>query len=392
MTLNWMEREDQYTSGVYAKRPLTIVKGEGCYVYDDTGKAYLDATSGIGVAALGHQHPQLTQAIQEQTTRIITCSELFYNDKRTELYEALNEITPDSINRFFLCNSGTEAIEAAIKAARLFTNRDKIVATQRGFHGRSLGALAMTWNTKYREPFSAWLSPHINHVTYNDLEATLDLITEETACIVLEPIQGEAGIYPADAHYLKAVRERCDTTHTLMIVDEVQSGMGRTGKWFAFEHANIEPDIIAMAKGLAGGLSMGAIAWQGKHGQLPASSHGSTFGGNPLACAASLATIRAIQEEDLLNSVSKNGAIALAALREIKHPFIREIRGQGYMIGIELRQRVSPILKQLQENGVLVLAAGKTTLRLLPPLTMTEQQLSHVIHNIESALNDIYPQ
>lgn len=381
--------EDQHTSGAYPKRPLTLVRGEGCTVWDNLGNAYLDATSGMGVAILGHSHPSIVNAIIEQAQMLITCPEIFYNDRRAELYTKLSSITPKDLNRFFLCNSGAEAIEGAIKIARLLTGRIGIVAAKRAFHGRTLGALGLTWNPQYREPFEGWTPNHIAYITYNDTSSFTEVITDQTAAVVVEAVQGEGGVFPADSSFLRAVRQRCDETGALMIVDEIQSGLGRTGKWFAFQHADILPDMMALGKGIAGGLPMGVVCWRESLGTIPISSHGSTFGGNPLACAAALATLNVLMRENLVSLCAELGAWLLNELHSRNLPYIRDIRGMGLMVGLELRGRVTPVLQKLQETGILALPAGKTVLRLLPPYIIAQDELETMVNKIEITLHHV---
>ena len=381
------EIEDAHTSGAYPKRPLALVRGEGVYAYDETGKQYIDATSGQGVALLGHSHPNVVQAVQEQAATLITCPEIFYNDRRADLYTVLADVMPGEFSRFFFCNSGAEANEGALKVARLVTGRRGIVATMRGFHGRTMGALSMTWNKKYRKAFDGWTA-NVKHVPYNNLEKTVAAITEETAAVVVEAVQGEGGVNPGDVAYLQAVRARCDEVGAMMVLDEIQAGLGRTGRWFAFQHADITPDIIALGKGIAGGLPMGAVVWRGEHGQIPGGSHGTTFGGNPLVSAASAATLRTIRDEGLVEQSAEMGAWLLEALRGIEHDSVREVRGRGMMVGVELTGRVTPVLMALQERGVLALPAGATVLRLLPPLISTQDQLQVVVDAIRTSLEE----
>jgi LysW-gamma-L-lysine/LysW-L-ornithine aminotransferase len=383
-TLDTRQLEDQHTSGAYYKRPLTLVRGEGSTVWDDTGSAYLDATSGQGVALLGHSHPAVAAAVAQQAQMLITCPEIFYNDRRAELYGLLSEITPFS--RFFLCNSGAEAVEGALKVARLLTRRTGIVAAKRGFHGRTLGALGMTWNKDYREPFAGWTPNSISHISYNDLSAAEAAITDETAAVVVEAVQGEGGVYPAESAWLQGLRRLCDGRGALLIVDEIQTGLGRTGRWFGYEHAGIVPDVITLGKGIAGGIPMGAVCWRGALGAIESGTHGSTFGGNPLACAAAIASLTALRELNAPGRSAELGAWLLDELTRRELPGVREIRGLGLMIGIELRGRVTPVLQRLQENGVLALPAGKTVLRLLPPLVITRDELTQVIDAVETAL------
>lgn len=385
-TTTLFEIEDNHTSGAYPKRPTALIRGEGIYAYDEQGNRYLDATSGQGVTALGHCHPAITQAITEQAQTLITCPEAFYNDRRAELYELLVSITPGDLNRFFLCNSGAEANEGALKVARLLTERDGIVATKRAFHGRTTAALSMTWTPKYRKPFQPWL-PSVDHITYGDIEAAREAVTQETAAIVVEAVQGEGGVYPAEVEYLQALRDICDETGTMLIVDEIQAGMGRTGKWFAFEHADIIPDIISMGKAIGGGIPMGAVCWRDTHGQIDRSTHGSTFGGNPLACASAIATITTIRDENLVQQTYDNGQWFMEQLEALNLQSVREIRGRGLMVGLELRERVTPTLKALQEeSNVLALPAGLNVLRFLPPLIINRDELQVIVDAVAQVL------
>ena len=378
--------EDRHGSGAYSKRPTALVRGEGVYVYDQTDSRYLDVTSGQGVAALGHCHPAILQAVSDQARTLITCHESFYNDRRAELYQLLGAVMPADLNRFFLCSSGAEANEAALKVARLLTGRDGIVAAKRAFHGRTAGALSMTWTAKYRQPFQSWLPP-VTHIAYNDTEAARRAISGETAAVVVEAIQGEGGVHPADIEFLQALRACCDQTGAMLILDEIQTGLGRTGTWFAFEPAAIVPDIVSIGKAIGGGLPMGAVCWRDAHGPIARGTHGSTFGGNPLACAAAIAAITAIGDENLVQQAHDNGLWFIKELNARSLKAVREVRGRGLMIGLELRGRVTPALKALQECGVLALPAGLNVLRLLPPLIISRSQLQDLAAAIASALD-----
>ncbi len=386
--------EDQFTSGAYTKRPLTLVRGQGCTVWDDEGRPYLDLTSGQGVALLGHAHPAITAAISAQASTLITCAEAFYNDRRAELYTLLNTLLQADAQdvtsgwRFFLCNSGAEANEAALKAARLLTGRRGIVAAKRGFHGRTLGALGATFNPDYRGPFAGW-TPDVAHIAYNDIDAARAAITDQTAAVLIEAVQGEGGVHLADADWLRALRRICTERGALLIVDEVQAGLGRCGRWFAYHHAGITPDIVTLGKGIAGGVPMGAAAWRADLGTIPPATHGSTFGGNPLACAAAIAAITALRQIDAPARADRVGARARGWLAARDLPGVRDIRGVGLMIGIELRTRVTPVLQALQVRGVLALPAGKTVLRLLPPLVIDPSELDHALIQIEAVLHDL---
>ena len=384
-TTTVFELEDRHGSGAYGKRPTALVRGDGVYVYDIAGNRYLDATSGQGVAALGHCHPAVVNAIAAQAATLVTCHESFYNDRRAELYALLETITPADLKRFFLCNSGAEAIEGALKVAKLLTGRKGIVAAKRSFHGRTTGALSLTWTQKYRKPFQEWL-PEVEHVPYNDIEAAGEAVTESTAAVVLEPVQGEGGVHPADDIYLQFLRQRCDATGAMLIIDEIQTGFGRTGRWFGFEHSGIVPDIVALGKAIGGGIPMGAVSWRDGHGPIGRATHGSTFGGNPLACASAITAITTIRDENLVERARDNGAWFMGELDSLNLTGVRAIRGRGLMVGLELRGRVTPVLKGLQECGVLALPAGLNTLRLLPPLIITRDQLAVVIAAIQEVL------
>ena len=381
-----IELEDRHTSGAYAKRPTALVRGEGVFVYDQAGKRYLDATSGQGVAALGHCHPVVARAIAEQAHELVTCHESFYNDRRAQLYALLAEIMPADLRRFFLCNSGAEAIEGALKIARLITGRDGIVAAKRAFHGRTTGALSMTWTPKYRKPFQTWL-PQVSHVAYNDIEGAMAAITDETAAVVVEAVQGEGGVHPARVEYLQCLRERCDQVGALLVIDEIQTGLGRTGRWFGFQHADIVPDIVALGKAIGGGIPMGLVAWREGHGPIERATHGSTFGGNPMACAAAIAVLTTLRDQNLVEQARANGDWLINRLNGLELNAAREVRGRGLMIGLELRGRVTPVLKSLQEKGVLALPAGLNVLRLLPPLIIERDQLQFVIDAIDESLD-----
>jgi LysW-gamma-L-lysine/LysW-L-ornithine aminotransferase len=383
-----MEIEDAHTSGAYFKRPLTLVRGQGCTVWDDEGNAYLDATSGQGVALLGHSHPAVSAAVAQQASTLITCPEIFYNGQRSGLYMLLSSLTPGDLNRFFLCNSGAEAIEGALKVAALLTGRSQVVAARNSFHGRTLGALSLTWNPKYREPFEHWTAANVTHINFNDLAAADEAITDATAAVVVEVVQGEGGVFVADAEYLQGLRRLCTERGALLIIDEIQTGLGRTGRWFAFEHAEILPDIITLGKGLAGGIPMGAVCWRESLGTIPQGTHGSTFGGNPLSCAAAIAALTVLCDEQLPRRSAELGAWLLEELRAIDHPAIREVRGLGLIVGLQLRSRVTPVLKNLQDRGVLALPAGFNVLRLLPPLIITADELQHIINAIKDSLDD----
>jgi len=369
--------ETKHSAGTYAKQPLVIVRGQGASLFDAEGVEYLDCSSGHGVANLGHAHPKIAEALYKQASTLITLFETFPNDKRAELMKKLTALV-DGLDRVFLCNSGTESVEAAFKFARISTGRKNIVAAMRAFHGRTYGSLSATFNKKYREGFEP-LVPGFSHVPFSNIEALDKAVNEETAAVILEVIQGEGGVYPASVEYIQAARRICDERGALLIVDEIQSGFGRTGKMFAIEHFGITPDLLCCAKSLAGGVPMGAVLIGHTVKNLTPGVHGSTFGGNPLACAAAIAALGVIEGEDLPRQALVKGAYLRDKLRRIESPNIRDVRGLGLMIGIELKEKAAPYIKELQEKKVIVLNAGMTVIRLLPPLVISYQQIDQLI-------------
>ncbi len=374
--------ESKHNSGVYGKRDIAIVRGKGALLYDAGGREYIDCVGGQGSANLGHSHPAIVQAITQQAQTLITCTEMFYNDRRAEYVERLTALA--GMPRVFLSNAGTEAVETALKFARHSTGRTEIVAAMRGFHGRTMGALSATWNKKYHEGFEP-LVPGFSHVPYNDLEKLDEAITSKTAGLILEVVQGEGGVYPASPEYLQGAQKLCRERGALLIIDEIQTGFGRTGKMFAFQHYDLQPDLVTVAKSMAGGIPMAATLMGERVGEMPVGSHGSTFGGNPVSCAAAIATLDVMEEERLAEKAAASGAYLMTRLKELKSPQIREVRGLGLIVGIELKQKVAPYLGALAEHGVLALNAGMTVIRLLPPLVITEEQMDKVT----SALNEV---
>lgn len=376
--------EDRHETGVYAKQPIVLVRGDGARVWDAAGREYIDCAAGHGVAIVGHANPAVVQAIAKQAQQLMVCSEGFYNDQRAELLAELARIAP-ALGRAFLCNSGTEAVEAALKFARLSTGRTKFVAAMRGFHGRTFGALSATWRREYREPFAP-LVPGFSFVPYNDLAAMATAVDEGTAAVILEVIQGEGGVILGDGDYLRGVQALCRKRGALFIVDEVQTGLGRTGRMFAYEHHGLEPDLVCLAKGIAGGLPMGAVLSGPRVGTLPKKAHGSTFGGNPLACAAALATLRYIEMERLAARAAELGRQLQDGLAASRSPLIHEVRGQGLMVGLELKVKVTPYLAKLAERGVLALSAGATVIRFLPPLVISAEDVQTVVERVAEVL------
>ncbi len=380
--------EDAHTSGVYTKRPLALVRGEGARLWDSAGKEYIDCVGAQGAANVGNCHPKVVAAIKVQAERLMLCPAGWYNDQRAQLLARLTKLAPGNMPRAFLCNSGAEAVEGALKFARLSTGRTGIVAFMRCFHGRTMGALSATWNKKYRGPFEP-LIPGFSHVPFGNLEKLDGAVTDETAAVLLEVIQGEGGVRPGTAEFLQGAQALCRERGARLIVDEIQTGLGRTGRMFASEHYGIEPDLMTLAKSLGGGLPMGAILIAESLGKMAPATHGSTFGGNPLACAAALATLDVIEEEGLVERAATLGDAFRQRLAELESPHVREVRGLGLMIGVELKCKAAPVLKGLLARGVCALPAGPNVLRFLPPLTIAQSDLDTVFDAVQAALAEL---
>ena len=379
-----LDIETKHTSGTYAKQSLVIVRGQGASLFDADGVEYLDCASGHGVANLGHAHPKIADALYKQASTLITLFESFPNDQRALLMKKITSLVP-GLDRVFLCNSGTESVEAAFKFARLSTGRKNIVAMMRAFHGRTYGSLSATFNKKYREGFEP-LVPGFTHITYNNIEALDKAVNDETAAVILEVIQGEGGVYPASLDYVQAARRICDERGALLIVDEIQTGFGRTGKMFAIQHFDVVPDLLTCAKSLAGGVPMGAVLLGHNVKNIAPGVHGSTFGGNPLSCAAANTALDVLKEEDLPGQSAAKGAYLLEKLKKIESPAIRQVRGLGLMVGIELKQKVAPYIKLLQEQKIIALNARMTVIRLLPPLVISYEQIDHLVDVLTEVL------
>jgi acetylornithine/LysW-gamma-L-lysine aminotransferase len=380
--MNYANIEKKFAFEVYPKRELTLVRGLGATVWDDAGKSYIDCTAGVGVASVGHANPQVAKAISDQASTLITCGGIFYNDKRARLLEKLIAIAPPGITRAFLCNSGTESVEAAIKFARHASGKSDFVCAMRGFHGRTMGALSATF--KYRDQFEPLLQGFY-FVPFNNIEKLRNTVSDTTAAVVLEPVQGEGGVRPADLEYMSAVQALCDERNILLIVDEIQTGMCRTGAMFASDHFHINPDIVCLAKALGGGVPIGAVLTSERVKPV-VGLHGSTFGGNPLACAAALATIDFMEEHKLQDRAREMGDYFAENFRADQSIKIRELRQLGLMIGIELKEKATPYLMALMDEGVLALSAGPTVIRLLPPLTINRDEIDTVIAKLKKVL------
>lgn len=371
---------------LYAKRDIALVRGEGSYLFDAAGRRYLDAMSNYGVASLGHAHPRFTAALTDQLNQLTTGHQSFGNDVRAELLTEIATIAPEALSRSFLSNSGAEAVEAALKFAQAFTGKRGLIAARRGYHGRTLGALSATADKKYREPFEPLPIPS-THVAWNSPEAIEAAIDDSTAAIVLEPIQGEGGIHVADPAYLEAVREIATNNNLVLIVDEIQSGF-RTGAPFASVAMGTVPDIVVTAKALANGFPIGlTLVTEEISASLPSGAHGSTFGGNPLAARAAVETLRIYREDGLYEHAATLGAEVVSRIEALQNPGIRDVRGRGLMIGIELKQKSTPVLRGLQERGVLALPAGSTVIRLLAPLIWERRQVDELMIALADVLS-----
>ena len=382
--MTYRELEERYSLPVYPRRDLTLVRGEGALVWDEEGRRYIDCVAGVGVASVGHANPAVAEALAEQARTLVTCPGIFYNDKRARLTAKLAEIAPAGLDRTFLCNSGAEAVEAAIKLARLSTGRPRIVAAMRGFHGRTLGALSATFKKEYREPFAP-LVPGFSHVPFDHVDKLREAVTEECAALLLEPVQGEGGVRLPRPGYLAEARRICDATGALLVFDEVQTGFCRTGRMFACEHSGVRPDLLCVAKAIAGGVPMGALLC-GERVAPAVGRHGTTFGGNPLACAAALAAIDFMEREDLARQAAEKGEYFERMFGRQRPARVRAVRRAGLMVGIELKERARPHLARLAEEGILALPAGPTVIRLLPPLVIAREEIEEVSEALHRVL------
>ena len=382
--------EDQFMGNLYQRFPVTIEKGEGAHVWDIDGKEYIDCMGGYGVALVGHQNKRVNNAIKEQIDKIITVHSSLYNKTREEFLKTLIGLAPEKLTQVHLNNSGAEAIEAAIKFARKFTGKKGMVAMKGSYHGKSFGALSITFNPKYKKAFAP-LVEKVSFASFGDIESLKSVIDEDTAFVILEPVQGESGINVAPEGFLQEVRKLCDEKGILLIFDEIQAGLGRTGRLWACDHWNTAPDILCLAKGIAGGVPMGAtLVRPDILASMSKGEHSSTFGGNPISCAAGTAALRALTEDGLIENSDKMGKIFREGLEDLKkkHAIIREIRGRGLMIGIELKFEVRDVLMGLIREGVLMLYSGRNILRILPPLVISEEDVTKVLHALDLILTE----
>jgi len=380
--------EDQYLGNLYQRFPVTIEKGLGAHVWDTNNKEYIDCMGGYGVALVGHRNERVVNAIKSQIDKIITVHSSLYSKTREEFLETLFKVAPKGLTQAHLNNSGAEAIEAAMKFARKFTGKKGMVAMNGSYHGKSMGALSLTFNPKYRKAFQ----PLVDKVTFSpfgNIESLREKIDDDTAFVILEPIQGESGIHVAPDGFLQDVRKLCDDNGILLIFDEIQAGLGRTGRMWASEHWDTAPDILCIAKGIAGGVPMGVTMVRPDILDcISKGEHSSTFGGNPLSCAAGTATLQALTQDGLIDNADKMGKLFRDGLERLKekHTVIRAIRGKGLMIGIELKFEVKDILMEGIEKNLLLLYSGRNILRLLPPLVISEEDVTRSLEILDELL------
>ncbi|MBI3328048.1 MAG: acetylornithine transaminase [Nitrospinae bacterium] len=390
-----IDRATLHVATTYGRAPIALVRGEGTHVWDADGKMYYDFLAGLGVNNLGHCHPRVVEAIRQQAGLLLHVSNLYHIQPQIELAEMLAQRS--FADRSFFCNSGTEACEAAIKLARKYSHdhfgegRYEIITMEHSFHGRTMGSLSATAQTKYHKGFEPLLDGFA-YAPFNDVPALARLITPKTCAIMLEPVQGEGGVHVPSLDYLKGVRELCDARHVLLIYDEVQCGIGRTGDLFAHEHEGVPPDIMTLAKSLAGGVPIGAmLAREQVATAFVPGTHAATFGGNPLATAAGVAALKAIQEEGMLENCQRVGAYFRHRLQELqgRHAFIKEVRGRGLMLGIELDIPGNPFVTACLERGFLINCTVDTVVRFLPPLIVREPEVDLLITTLDELFGKV---
>ena len=385
-----MNDEDRYVGALYQRFPVNIAKGKGTRVWDTAGKEYIDCMGGYGVALIGHCNDRVVNAIKRQAEILITAHMSTYNDTRLRFMEKIASVAPPSLNKIFFANSGAESVEAALKFARKYSGRHGVIAMNGGYHGKTFGALSVTHSEKYRKSFMPLLDG-VKFVPYSDPSLLEEVIDDTIGCVILEPIQGETGIIVPPDDLLPKIREICDRCNLVLIFDEIQSGLGRTGKMWAGQNWNTTPDIMCLAKGIAGGIPMGLVlAKQEIMDTMKLGEHSSTFGGSPIACAAGTATMEALIDDKLIDNAAKMGVHFKEGLNRLqeKHKIIRQVRGIGMMLGVELRFDVKDILFDGIRRGVLILYSGRNILRLLPPLVMDETTVSRAVDIIDIILTN----
>jgi len=382
--------EDDYLGNLYQRFSVTIEKGQGSHVWDVNNKEYIDCMGGYGVALVGHRNERVVNAIKAQIGKILTVHSSFYNKTREEFLENLIKVAPKGLSQVHLNNSGAESVEAAIKFARKFSGKKGMVAMKGSYHGKSMGALSLTFNPKYRESFQP-LVEKVSFSSYGNIDELRDTVDKDTAFVILEPIQGESGIHVPPDSFLQDVRKLCDENKILLIFDEIQSGLGRTGSMWAADHWKTVPDVMCIAKGIAGGVPMGVtLVRPDILSVMKKGEHSSTFGGNPLSCAAGTATIQALTQDGLIENAKNMGQKFQQGLNELKsrHKIIREVRGKGLMIGVELKFEVKDILMEGIKNGLLLLYSGRNILRFLPPLVISEDDITKTLKILDILLTN----
>ena len=382
--------EDQYLGNLYQRFPVTVEKGQGSHVWDVNNKEYIDCMGGYGVALVGHRNERVVNAIKAQIGKILTVHSSFYNKTREEFLENLIKVAPKGLSQVHLNNSGAESVEAAIKFARKFSGKKGMVAMKGSYHGKSMGALSLTFNPKYRESFQP-LVEKVSFSSYGNIDELRATVDSDTAFVILEPIQGESGIHVPPDSFLQDVRKLCDENKILLIFDEIQSGLGRTGSMWAADHWKTIPDIMCVAKGIAGGVPMGVtLVRPDILSVMKKGEHSSTFGGNPLSCAAGTATLQALTQDGLIENAKDVGQKFRQRLDELKdkHRIIREVRGKGLMIGVELKFEVKDILMEGIKNGLLLLYSGRNILRFLPPLVISEEDVTKTLKILDVLLTN----
>ena len=370
-------KSDRYLFQNYGRIPLSFTHGKGCYLYGTDGREYLDLVAGIAVNALGYAHPDWVAAVQAQVARMTHVSNLYYVQEQAELAERVASITPGDLDRCLFVNSGAEANEGALKLAVRYTGRGRIMAAIDGFHGRTSAAMGATGQKSIQASFEPLIADAYDYFPYGDLEAVKEKMTRDTAALIVEPIQGESGVHTASAEFFKGVRDLCTDNGTMMIVDEVQTGIGRTGEWYGIQNFGVVPDIITMAKALGGGTPIGAVCSTDEISKvMTPGTHGTTFGGNPLVCAAGCAVLDIMKRDNIVPHVKDIGARWMADLKAIDSPMIREVRGYGLIIGIQMdsSETASKVQSYCRENGVLINVAHGGTIRLIPPLILEDSQ------------------
>jgi acetylornithine/N-succinyldiaminopimelate aminotransferase len=391
----WMDLSEKVVAHTYNRFPILLVKGKGTRVWDKEGKEYLDFLAGLAVCNLGHCHPKVVKAIQDQAEKLIHISNFYYIEPQIELASLICQHS--FAGRVFFCNSGAEANEGAIKLARKYAkekvgeDRFEIITMERSFHGRTLATLTATAQEKYHKGYAP-LVPGFKYVPFNDIEAVRKAIDSKTCAILIEPIQGEGGVNIPSEGYLKALREICDANKILLVFDEVQVGMGRTGKLFAYEHYGIEPDLLTLAKSLAGGVPIGALLMKKEMAEgFQPGDHASTFGGNPLATAAGVAALTALLEEGIIENCQRVGDYFLSRLKEMgsRFPFVKEVRGKGLILGVELKREGAPIVTAMMEKGFLINCTMGNVLRFLPPLIVTKEEVDQLIGALEETMKKL---